>query len=422
MSDSASTSTSQIPVSNDGNSLKARLQRAERRNRIKAFLLVSPLLLFLLAAFVFPIVDMLKRSVNNTEVSTHLPKTVAALQGWDGEALPEEPVFAALAADLTAGAKTRTIGKVATRLNYERSGARSLVTKSARKLKRVNEGPYKEALLKIHEDWGDIKVWKIIQRESSPYTLSYYLSAIDLRYDENGEIASQPEHMTIHNALFWRTMWMSALITFLCLLLGYPIAYLLANLPLRYSNLLMILVLLPFWTSLLVRTATWIAILQQQGVLNDIMVGINLIAEESRIQMVYNKIGTLVAMTHILLPFMILPLYSVMKTIPPTYMRAARSMGAPPSLAFRRVYFPQTIPGIGAGSILVFILSIGYYITPALVGGRTGQFITNLIAYHMQSSLNWGLAAAIATILLIVVIVFYMVYNRLIGIDNVKLG
>jgi putative spermidine/putrescine transport system permease protein len=138
--------------------------------------------------------------------------------------------------------------------------------------------------------------------------------------------------------------------------------------------------------------------------------------------MIYNKAGTMIAMTHILLPFMILPLYSVMKTIPPSYMRAARSMGATGFTAFRRVYFPQTLSGIGAGSILVFILSIGYYITPALVGGQTGTFITNFIAYHMQQSLNWGLAASIGSILLILVVALYLLYNRLVGIDNMKLG
>lgn len=158
---------------------------------------------------------------------------------------------------------------------------------------------------------------------------------------------------------------MSFSITLFCIILAYPVAYLLATLPLRISNLLMILVLLPFWTSLLVRTTTWIAILQTQGILNDLMVWLNILDEAGRLQMIFNATGTLVAMTHILLPFMILPLYSVMKTIPPSYMRAARSLGANPLVAYVRVYIPQTVTGIGAGSLLVFILSIGYFITPA---------------------------------------------------------
>jgi putative spermidine/putrescine transport system permease protein len=157
-------------------------------------------------------------------------------------------------------------------------------------------------------------------------------------------------------------------------------------------------------------------------VLNDIAVWLGIIGDENRLQMIYNMNGTVVAMVHILLPFMVLPLFSVMKTISPSYMRAAKSLGATPARAFWTVYFPQTVPGIGAGSILVFILSIGYYITPALVGGRTGQLISNFIAFHMQKSLNWGLAAALGAILLAGVLALYWLYNRVVGIDNMKLG
>ncbi|WP_052384701.1 ABC transporter permease subunit [Cobetia amphilecti] len=405
----------------DGVPLKQSLNRAIRRSRIKALLLVAPLLVFIGLAFVMPIFDMLSRSVDNPEVSTYLPRTSEVLVDWDGEGLPGEAAYAALAQDLAAGLKARNLGRVASRLNYEKSGMRSLFMKSARRAGRM-EAPYKAALIKADEDWEDPDIWRLIKRESSPLTASYYLAAVDRQFSPTGEIVEKPEYLQIHVSLFIRTFWMSAAITGLCLLLAYPVAWLLATLPASRGNLLMILVLLPFWTSLLVRTTTWIAILQQQGVLNDMLVGVGILAEEARIQMIYNKTGTIIAMTHILLPFMILPLYSVMKTIPPSYMHAARSLGAGPITAFRRVYFPQTLPGIGAGSILVFILSIGYYITPALVGGQSGRFITNFIAYHMQTSLNWGLAAAIGSILLVVVILFYLVYNRLIGVDKVKLG
>ena len=132
--------------------------------------------------------------------------------------------------------------------------------------------------------------------------------------------------------------------------------------------------------------------------------------------------GTFIAMTQILLPFMVLPLYSVMKTIPPSLMRAATSMGSTPFHAFRKIYFPLTYPGISAGSILVFVLAIGYYITPALVGGAKGVLISNRIAYHMQQSLDWGLATAMAAILLVAVLIVYWVYNKLVGIDNMRLG
>ena len=217
-------------------------------------------------------------------------------------------------------------------------------------------------------------------------------------------------------------MLLSVVITITCVLLGYPIAYILADLPLRTSNLLMILVLLPFWTSLLVRTSSWIVLLQEQGVINDFLVMLGIIDDQSRLTLMYNATGTVIAMTHILLPFMILPLFSVMKTVSPSYMRAAKSLGASDWTAFWRVYFPNTIPGIGAGGVLVFILAIGYYITPELVGGTSGIFISNRIAYHISSSLNWGLGAALGVMLLGVVLVMYFIYDKIVGIDNVKLG
>jgi ABC-type spermidine/putrescine transport system, permease component I len=196
----------------------------------------------------------------------------------------------------------------------------------------------------------------------------------------------------------------------------------LAKVTTRISNILIIFVLLPFWTSLLVRTTSWIALLQQEGVINDFLILVGIISEDGRLAMIHNATGTVIAMTHILLPFMILPLFSVMKTIPKSYVRAAISLGAHPWVAFWRIYFPNTLPGIGAGSILVFILAIGYYITPALVGGSSGTFISNRIAYHISNSLNWGLGSAIGVILLGVVLLLFILYDRTVGIKNMKLG
>ncbi|MEO3429105.1 ABC transporter permease [Pelagibius sp. CAU 1746] len=406
----------------DGMPLKVSIARAMRRNKLMALALIAPLFFFILFSFLIPIFDMSLRSIDNSVIPDVLPKTVAALAEWDGEDLPPEDAFAALAADMKAGRESRDIGKVATRLNYELSGMRGTVMGSARKIAKVEEGPYKEAMIKADKDWSDPAVWQLLKRLSSPYTMGYYLNAIDMRFSPDGAIEAQPDFRQIYIDLFLRTFWMSILITGLTILLGYPIAHLMATMPLRYSNLLMILVLLPFWTSLLVRTTAWIVMLQSEGVLNDILVALGLFSDDARPQLVYNKIGTIVAMTHILLPFMVLPLYSVMKTIPPSYMRAARSLGANQATAFIRVYVPQTLSGIGAGSILVFILAIGYYITPALVGGTSGTLISNQIAYHMQQSLNWGLAAALGVILLATVIALYFLYNRVVGIDKMKLG
>ena len=411
----------------DGTPLKVALSRTLRYRKRTALLLVAPLFLFVMVTFLFPIFDMLSRSVDNKVVHDILPQTTTLLGEWDdstGE-LPDEAVFKALVLEGQVAAKEKTINKVGKRLNYETSGMSSLFRKTGRKLLRFDpeklETSYTEVILGIDKKWKDIEKWRLIKRESVKYTASYYYAAVDAQMTTAG-LESKAENKQIYITLFKRTLYMSSLITFLTILLGYPIAFLLASLKTRTSNLLMILVLLPFWTSLLVRTSAWIALLQKEGVINDFLVGIGLIGDESRLQMIHNQTGTIISMTHILLPFMILPLFSVMKTISPSYMRAARSMGATPFTAFRRIYFPNTVAGIGAGGILVFILSIGFYITPALVGGTDGTMISNFIAYHISESLNWGLAAALGTILLMLVLALYILYDKIVGIDNMKFG
>ena len=408
-------------ITADGKPLKASLQRAERRRKIIAFLFVAPLLTYLMISFIVPIGQMMFRSVENPHIISILPKTLAALDEWDGQGLPDEPVYAALAEELAAAQEVRRVGPLAVRLNYEISAARGALTRTARQAGNM-EAPFKEQFLDAHRLWGSPEIFRIIKREGRPLTASYYVSALDRTYDENNNIVRQPENRRIYVDLYMRTLGMSLGITFITLLLGFPISFLMASLPMRHANLLMILVLLPFWTSLLVRTTSWIVLLQQQGVINSLLVGAGFIGDDGRLSLMHNMTGTMIAMTHILLPFMVLPLYSVMKTIPPAYVRAARSLGATPWTAFWRVYVPQTLPGIGAGAVLVFIISIGYYITPALVGGQSGQMISNLIAYHMQTSLNWGLAAALGTILLVGVLILYWAYNRLVGAENLKLG
>jgi putative spermidine/putrescine transport system permease protein len=531
----------------DGRPLKRSLARALRAQKMRALLLIAPLLIFILITFIAPILDMLFRSVENQIVSETIPRTVVALDDWDASDVPDDDVYAALAVDFYAATERRLHTRLGSRLNYETTGMSSLFRKTGRGVDDIGEiftdqfvdlneqfeepmfwlplaaetqwlanrpaegedrplslfridpefeasfpraaqayetfartiqeadgddpaeeepwnlvyaglyydlmaihesgagaeglgrfdGPvfvealeavpgfeaqsYREAFEDIDEDWLDLEVWGTIEAFSDPFTAGYFLSSVDLQLTPQG-VEAQPEDQRIYLLLFWRTLFMSGMITISCILLGYPIAYLLSNLPTRSSNLLLILVLLPFWTSLLVRTSAWKVLLQQQGVINDILVWIGLVADDSRLALINNQLGTIIAMTHILLPFMILPMFSVMKTIPPSYVRAAKSLGATNWTAFWRVYFPQSIPGIGAGCILVFILAIGYYITPELVGGRTGTFISNRIAFHISSSLNWGLAAALGSILLAVVLVLYWLYDRIVGIDNVKLG
>jgi putative spermidine/putrescine transport system permease protein len=528
----------------DGRPLKASLNRALRREKLRALMLIAPLLAFVLLTFIAPIGDMLFRSVQNQIVSDTMPRTVVALENWNHETgeLPGADVFKAAYFDLAIAAQKKLHSQLGTRLNYELTGMSSMFRRSGRRLDDIGEvyqdqfnaldsawedpltwvrmlasptwldaavsgdasvpvfeladgvegvlprtsavysdfanyliadeggnpaqeepwevvysafyddltanpqaaaafsgdmamlvseaaaaAPafetvdYKAAMIDTEDGWGSVEAWATIKAFAPPYTAGYFLSAVDMQKTPDG-IEPQPENQQIYIMLFERTLFLSMTIMFSCVLLGYPVAWLLANLPARSANLLLILVLLPFWTSLLVRTSAWKVLLQRQGVINDILVWIGLVGDDSRLVMINNQFGTIVAMTHILLPFMILPLYSVMKTIPPSYLRAAKSLGATNWTAFWRVYFPQSVPGIGAGCILVFILAIGYYITPELVGGTTGTFISNRIAYHISTSLNWGLAAALGTILLVVVVALYWAYDRIVGIDNVKLG
>ena len=544
----------------DGRPLKQSLSRALRRQKLRALLLVAPLLVFVMLTFVLPIGNMLFRSVENDIVSNIMPYSVNALQNWAASpnTLPDEATFKAAFYDLSAATQAKEHTKLGTRLNYEQTGIASTFRKSGRaiskpgrslakeldaidprwkkaetffelfnangqaadkslmkrQLFRLNQlkgetykplsgfelsadrtlalpltareycywalftsleknknfkkglvasalyvaltddlqnpqnraaieqlkGPLADLLKKtaaylkaqprldypglmkeVNENWANPIVWETIKLHSSRHTNGYFLNAVDMRKTADGP-AAQPESKQILLILFQRTVKMSLIITISCILLGYPLAWLLANLPMRASNLLMILVLLPFWTSLLVRTSAWKVMLQQQGVVNEVLVWLGLVATDNRLEIINNQFGTIIAMTHILLPFMILPMYSVMQTIPASYVRAAKSLGATNSTAFWRIYFPQSVPGIGAGSILVFILAIGYYITPEIVGGTDGVFISNRIAYHISSSLNWGLAAALGAILLAVVLVLYWAYDKIVGIDNVKLG
>jgi putative spermidine/putrescine transport system permease protein len=408
-------------LTTDGIPLKVSLQKSERRNKIRAFLLVTPLLFFILFTFLIPIGDMLLRSVDDSYINTVFPKTFEKYKKWDRQGLPSEELYKTMFYEIKEGSGY-SVGKATTRMNYAKSGWKSLLKKSKRKFKKIEEGPFKEQMIAIDKRWADMEYWKAIGVMVDATTAGYFLNAVDLKYDVNKEVVRQKENRRIYNATWFKTFKVSVLVMFFCLILGYPISYLLSTLPLKYSNLLMICVLLPFWTSLLVRTVAWMVMLQQKGVFNNLLVMSHVISDENRFQLMYNETATIIVMTQILLPFMVLPLYSVMKTISPNYMRAALNLGASPLHAFYKIYMPNSIPGVSAGCMLVFILAIGYYITPELVGGKDGQMIGNWIAYHLKTTLNWGLCAALGAILLAVLTVLYWVYNKLVGIENIKLG
>jgi len=422
MTDTSLQSNNAPMMTADGIPLKKSLQMSLRREKLRAFGLVAGPALFILILFVWPIYTLFLKSIDDNLVNDVLPRTMAIYEQWDGQDLPGEQHYEAMFLDLTTAEKLQ-IGKVSTRMNYAKSGWKSLIKKSNRKFKKLDPNqPLKAQMIDAEKRWGDIEFWLSLGIMKDRVTAGYYWNAVDRTYDSKKNVIMQPENRQVY-VMFWkRTLLVSTIVTIACLILAYPVAYLLATLPLRTSNLLMICVLMPFWTSLLVRIVAWMIMLQQQGVLNDSLVGLGIISDDNRLPLMYNFNGTIIVMTQVLLPFMILPLYSVMRGIPPTYMRAAQNLGATPTRAFIRVYMPQTIPGIGAGVILVFIVAIGYFITPELVGGKDGQMIGNQIAYHLRKSLNWGLASAMGVILLVAILTLYWVYDKIVGIDNMRLG
>lgn len=407
-------------LAQDSGTIRRSLHRAGRRKRIQAWLLIAPLVAFLLLVFVAPIAGMLWRAVDDQDVAAVMPRTVAVLATWHGEGLPGEDAFAALAADMIQARADKTIANAARRLNYDHNGYRSVVTNTARKLPTSPNGSWHDTFVALDPAWGETETWASIARAAGPRTDFYLLAALDMRRDAAGDIVGAPAEESIYRDVFMRTFLISLSVTLLCLVIGFPVAYLLATQPPRIANLLMILVLLPFWTSLLVRTTAWVVLLQTNGVVNEILTGLGLVG--APLQLVYNRVGVLVAMTHVLLPYMILPLYSVMRSIPPAHLRAAYSLGARPVGAFLRVYLPQTLPGIGAGALLVFILALGYYITPALVGGPADQMMSWFIAFYTTSTVNWGMASALGLLLLAATLALYAVYARLVGADRMRLG
>ena len=400
----------------------ANARRQLRRRRTQAFLFVVPLLVFILFAFVAPITTMLFRSVYNPTVAELVPETLEMLEDWEGETLPEPAVVTQMAIDMKRMANNRTSGKFADEINRALPGMSSVIKSTARGLRRVDDAELAangaELLLAENDRWAKPATWRAIRSAGQVYTSSYYLTAVDLEYDAEGEIIMRDTQ--IYKQLYGKTLKMALIITGLTMLLGYPLAFYMSQASPAMANFLMVFVLLPFWTSLLVRTTAWIALLQAGGVVNSTLIWAGLINEP--IELLYNEFSTILAMTHILLPFMVLPLYAVMRGIDASFMRAAISMGSNPIGAWYKIYLPMSLPGLSAGALLVFIISVGYYITPALVGGTDGQMISNIIAFHMQVSNNWELAAALGSLLLILILVLYWLFDRFVGTDNLKLG
>ncbi|MGR5178671.1 ABC transporter permease [Vibrio mediterranei] len=414
-------------MANENTLTLTEMKQSEKKHRSKQwmlFLFTLPLLLFVLISFLAPITTMLYRSVYHPTVAQLVPHTLAAMQSWDesAEAMPSDDIIRVFMLELHDLANERRSGKLAEEINRSLPGSSSLIKSTARKIKRIPKTELQSsdvsALLDKHKKWRSPEVWVAIKLSGNKWTERYYLTALDLKKSLQGDIEARDTKIYIK--LYWKSLKIALYITLLTAIIAFPLSYYLSMASPSKANTLLVFVLLPFWTSLLVRTTSWIALLQTNGVVNSTLKAIGIIDEP--LELLYTEFSTIISMTHILLPFMVLPLYSVMKNIDPSYFRAALSLGSKPMPAFFKIYFPMTLPGLSAGALLVFIISIGYYITPALVGGTDGQMISNIIAFHMQSSNNWELAAALGSLLLVLILALYWLYDRWVGVNNIKLG
>ena len=374
-----------------------------------SFTLTLPAVVLTVVCLVAPILLFLLRSVTNPEIPHALPRTVVELRAWDGAGLPPDSAYTALGLDLREALSSGAAGDLARRLNYLFPGARTLIMRTAAGLKETGVSA-RDDLQRLDPRWEQPAIWALLRQESGLMTPSYFLAALDLKRTASGAVTPVDETNRIFVSLFGRTFVISLWVTVACALIGYPAAYVIATASARWTVVLLTLVLLPFWTPILVRSTAWIVLLQNEGLVNRALRWAGMI--DGSLPLFANRFSVIVAMTHVLLPYMILPLYGVMKAVPPDLVRAASSLGANPWRAFVRVYLPQTLPGVFAGCLLVFILALGYYVTPALVGGPSDQMVSYFIALYTNETLNWGLASALSAILLGTTGLLYLLFVR----------
>lgn len=375
----------------------------------RSLFLLAPLMLFLIGFFVWPLFSMMSQSVSDPAVLRLLPRSAEVLADWDRTSPPTMEMQAAVIEDLKAVDDDQALGDMVRRLNSARSGFRTLMGKTMSAISDSANPP--ADLVSIDKRWERPEFWLAIANALSPYTDRNLLAAVDLGRNAAGEIEHLPAEQSVNRVILLRTFWIAALVTFACACIGYPFAIIAASLSGWKRDLMLAAVLLPLWTSLLVRTAAWFILLQEKGLINDFLLTLGIV--DSPLALIFNRTGVIIAMTHVLLPFMVLPIYSVLITIPKNLMPAAASLGAHPLRAFLRVLLPLSLRGVASGGLLVFISAIGYYITPALIGGPGDQMISSIIAFYATGSANWGMAGALGVVLLVATLLLYTVYARL---------
>lgn len=373
--------------------------------RVRAFALVLPLLAFLGVFFLWPLASIFSTAVSDTDVSRAFPNLGAMIGEWDGGP-PTADMNDALVADLRDTSQT-DMGNAIRRLNSQTSGFRSLMGRTQQAVR--GDGPV--ALSEVDDRWADPAYWQTIRSALPPLTDRFLLNAVDRGRGEDGGIERLPSGQSVHVQIFLRTLGMSALVTVICALIGLPYAMLMAQATGAVRNILMASVLLPMWTSILVRCTAWFIVLQNDGVASQVVrvfAGV-----QAAIPLLFTRSGVIIAMTHVMVPFMILSIYAVLIAMPRNLMPAAASMGAGPIAAFRLILLPLVMPGIIAGGLLVFMTSLGFYILPALLGGGNDQLISAFVAQYAIQQANWPLASALGVVLLVMTVVIFGIYQRL---------
>lgn len=371
-----------------------------RRRDTGMALLVAPLLLFVSLTVLWPVAQFLYRAVDNLALHEGFAATAAALSEWSPEkGQPDEAAFAALLSDLARVEAERGAGALAGRVNQMLPGTRTTIIKTARMAEAGVAPPVREAVLAEIPAWERPELWSLIKNANGRFTDFYLLASVDLERRADGSIAGVAPDKAIFLDVLGRTVTISLTVTVLCVLLALPVAHVIDAASPRMRLILLGLVLFPLWTSLLVRTVAWIILLRGDGPANSALLWLDLAEEPLRL--VYTRSSLIVTMVQVLLPLMILPILSILQRTPKTFMRAAASLGATWWQAWRRVHLPMILPGILTGSGVVFVFALGYYITPALIGGPREQMLSSFIVFYTDKTLNWGLAAALSMQLLV---------------------
>jgi putative spermidine/putrescine transport system permease protein len=355
--------------------------------------LLAPLLAVIGIAYILPLLLTLSTAVQDPDLQATLPRTAALLRQWDGDGLPPAPVFPLLGDELVQAVRSQSIGALARRLNFEQPGLRAALLHAAR------AGPLsQERLVALDPIWAQPGTWRRLRRAASGWTALYVLRALDLAQDDDGRIAAVPPDQAVYRDVFVRTFGIAALATALTLLIGYPVAASLASLAGAWGRAGLALVLMPLWISILVRTAAWFILLQREGPLNAALMAIGVIEQPA--QLLFTRFAVVLAIVHVMLPYAILPLFAAMRRIDAALLQAAAGLGARPWQVAVRVHLPLAMPGVLAGGAIVFLLSVGFWVTPALIGGPTDQLVGSFVAADVNETLNWGMAAALGTLLL----------------------